>query len=232
MYLSAFLLSLISPASLSGTFVTYAYLPNSAVLCDASGEAICTLPATYFVLQEGGEVSGKIPVSYLDLSGYVRAADVEIVDYEPVTKFATLSARPDNDGMAVNLRDKPDSVAGTVLCAVPAGSTLTLYGPREGGELFAGAGRTWQYVRYVDNGLPRYGYIYAPQLSCDAVQPNKIEKVERPSPEEPSESAAGLEMSHLGQIALIAAMCIPAGIVMLVLFYRPDSKREPRHSAK
>ncbi len=210
-------------------YLSYAYLPAAAVLYDASGGMICSLPATYFTVIEGDASGGKYPVSYLDLYGYVYADKVEVVDYEPVTKFAALSARPYNDGMAVNLRDKPSRTDGKVLCSVPASATLTLYGPREGDELFAGAGTAWQYVRYDQPGGPIYGYAYSPQLSCDAVQPNKIEKVERPD-NSPEVTDGSISLGKNASIAVAAAMCVPAGIIMLVLFYRPDSKRTPRHS--
>ncbi len=32
--------------------------------------------------------------------------------------------------------------------------------------------------------------------------------------------------------ALSAALCVPAGVIMLVLFYRPESKRTPRHGMR
>ncbi len=229
LFLSAALLSLLSPAS-AGGFVTYAYLPRAAVLYTAAGEAVCTLPATYFVLPEGSAAEGRYPVSYLDLRGYMVASDLEIVDYEPVTKFASLTARPQNDGMAVNLRSAPNVAADNVLAAVPADAVLTLYGGREGGELFAGAGKLWQYVRYDGADGAVYGYIYAAQLKCDALQPNVIEKVQRPPEQTADETPAAVSLGNAGTVALIAAMCVPAGLLMLVLFYRPDSKRTPRHS--
>ncbi len=229
LFLSAALLSFFASPVRANDFVTYAYLPAPAILYDANGAEICTLPATYFTVLCGDSAEGKYPVSYLDLSGYLRSADVEIVDYEPVTKFPTLSATPRNDGMAVNLRDLPDQNEGKVLVSVPADATLTLYGGRTGSELFAGAGTLWQYVRYTDSrGISYHGYIYAPQLTCDPVVPNVIEKVVHDVPTV-SETEATLEWSNTSRMILIAAMCVPAGLIMLVLFYRPDCKRTPRH---
>lgn len=229
----AALLGVVSPASSLSGYVTYAYLPNSAPLLDSAGEIICNLPASYFTVIEGDETNGKYPVSYLDLSGYILSQNLEITDYEPVTKFAALSARPDNDGMAVNLRDKPDSQNGKVLVSVPADATLTLYGGKEGNELFSGAGSLWQYVRYNAGAITYYGYVYSAQLSCDAVKPNVIEKVERPAADKPiEETPADINVSRIGNIILAVALCVPAVIIMLVLFYRSDSKRTPRHSGK
>ncbi len=228
--LAALVLAALSPvAAVAQSFVAYAYLPSAALLYNAAGEEICALPATYFVVLCGDEQNGKFPVSYLDLSGYVSADTVETVDYEPVTKFPSLTARPRNDGMAVNLREIPDSETGKILAAVPHSATLTLYGARTGSELFAGAGNVWQYVRYNSpTGAALYGYIYSAQLSCDAVMPNVIEKVPRPSAEA-DETQPSLSVTRAGNIALAAAMCVPAGFIMLILFYRPDSQRTPRH---
>lgn len=223
----------IAYADTPSSFVAYAYMPADTVLYKDDGESICSLPATYFVVLADEEKNGKLAVSYLDIDGYVLASSVEIVDYEPVTKFASRTARVNNDGMAVNLRQTPDSVSGTLLCSVPATAVLTVYGAKTGAELFDGAGNTWQYVRYTPAGAtPVYGYVYAPQLQCDPVVPNKIEKVEKPQPPKVEESATTLDVSRAGQIALIAAMCVPAAVLMLVLFYRPDSKRTPRHTRR
>lgn len=237
---SAALLSLIwfvAPArgvaraqSASG-FVTYALLPHDAILYDAAQQPVCLLPASYYVVPEGSTAEGVTPVQYLDLRGYVRTADLQIVDYEPVQKFADRHARPQNDGMAVNLRSLPDAQNGALLATVPASATLTLYGAREGSELFAGAGNLWQYVRYDGaSGGALYGYVYAAQLSCDPLTPNSGEKVTPPAVEPIDESPASLSVNKAGTVALIAAMCVPAGVLMLVLFYRPDSKRTPRHA--
>lgn len=220
-------------AATDGTsYVTYAYLPHAAPLYDESGAVVCMLPATYFVLPGGSKQNGKLPVSYADISGYMLVSDIEIVDYEPVTKFAKLKAYPYNDGLSVNLRARPDPAEGAVLATVPASATLTLYGGREGSELFAGAGTLWQYVRYDGAQGAVFGYIYAPQLRCDAVTPNTLEKVPRPDPpqNDVTLSPDTLSLSRAGNIALIAALCVPAGALMLVLFYRPDSKRTPRHA--
>ena len=89
----------------------------------------------------------------------------------------------------------------------------------------------WQYVRYNQpDGGTFYGYVYSAQLVCDEVVPNSGEKVPRPSPSAPKETSPSLSLSRNGAIALAVTLCVPAGMIMLVLFYRPDSKRTPRHS--
>lgn len=211
------------------TYVTYILLTRDTPLMSQSGDVVCILPATYFAVSEGDVSDGKYPVSYLDLRGYVSASDAQKVDYEPVTKFAVRTAKPNNDGMPVNVRSYPDQKNGEILCSVAHGSTLALYGSREGGELFAGAGNLWQYVKFESGGKTYYGYAYSPQLEFAPLEPNKIEKVPRPS-SGASESDETFGFSATANIILAAALCVPAGIIMLVLFYRPESKRTPRHS--
>ena len=210
--------------------VIYAYLPEDAVLYDGSGEKICTLPATYFVVIAGDESGGKYPASYLDLDGFVSSDSVEIVDYEPVTKFPSLTCTPNSDGLPVNLRSNPSTSRGEVLAAVPHGTLLSLYGGTQGDEVFAGAGSEWKFVRYDAAQKPVYGYIYAPQLKCDAVTPNIIEKVEKKPPSGVSETDSTFTLGTVSVAVMAVALCVPAGIIMIAAMHRPDHSRVPRHA--
>ena len=214
------------------SFVQYAYLPSDAALYDFKGTKVCTLPATYFVAVGGSESGGRYPVSYLDLDGFVLSSDVEIVDYEPVTKFPSLTCKPNSDGLPVNLRSAPATSRGEILAAVPHGSILTLYGGISGDEVYAGAGGEWKYVRYDTAQKPIYGYIYAPQLKCDALSPNKIEKVEKKPSKGVNETGSDFSLNSLSATVMAIALCIPAGIIMIAAMHRPDSKRVPRHAPK
>lgn len=210
--------------------IQYAYLPESTVLYDASGAKVCSLPATYFVVIAGKESGGRYPVSYLDLEGFVTSGDVEIVDYEPVTKFPSLTAKPDNDGLPVNLRSSPATSRGEIVAAVPPDTVLTLYGSTDGEELFAGAGKQWKFVRYDTARKALYGYVYAPQLKCDALTPNIIEKVEKKPDTGISITNPRFSLDTLSTAVMAIALCVPAGIIMIAAMHRPDSKRIPRHA--
>lgn len=232
-FITAIIASLLSAPVSADTFVTYAYLPTPVILYDAQDTPVCTLPATYFVVLCGDSSGGKYPVNYSELSGYVKAAEVETVDYEPVTKFPKLTAKVNNDGMAINLRDTPGASGGKIICTVPPDAVLTLYGSRQGEELFTGAGSVWQYVRYTaPDSTEFFGYAYSPQLKCDPIKPNVIEKVVKEEPPTANETPSSFTLSDKGNIILAVAMCVPAGIIMLIIFYRPDSARTPRHSRK
>ena len=212
--------------------IQYAYLPSDTILYSVSGSEICTLPATYFVIIGGSELNGKYSVSYLDLNGFVLSDHIEIVDYEPVTKFPSLTCKPDNDGLPVNLRSHPSTTRGEILAAVPDKTVLTLYGGIEGDEVFSGAGSEWKYVRYDTAQKPIYGYTYAPQLKCDALSPNIIEKVEKKPSAGINETSPEFSLNSVSATVMAVALCVPAGIIMIAAMHRPDSKRVARGAPK
>lgn len=224
----AALLTFVVP-SYGASYVTYARLNSNAALYNGSGEIICVLPESYFAVICGEATDGAYPVSYKDISGYIKATDITLVDYEPVTKFASVTVRPNNDGLPVNLRSKPTTDGSVILCSVPPDSELILYGSRSGDELFVGAGNVWQYVRFSSSEGDWTGYVYSPQLTAAVIPGNSGEAVTKPA-EQTGEQKANLTLTQNGSVALAVLLSIPAGIIMLVLFYRPDSKRTPRHS--
>lgn len=219
-----------APTSAPRSYVQYALLLCDTLLCEESGDPVCTLPATYFVTISRKEAQ-KCLVSFQDIEGYVSPLALEFVDYEPVTKFPYRTARVRNDGIAVNMRSKPTTQTGAVVAQVPQDAVLRLYGAREGEELYAGAGNVWQYVSYVSDGGSVYGYVYSPLLVCDALSPNVIEKVPEPNASVRYE-AQNPRFTGVGKIVFITALCVPALIVTLYMFYRPESKRTPRHARK
>ncbi len=219
-----------TPQSAPRSYVQYALLSHDTLLSTESGGPVCTLPATYFVtISEKG--LQQCLVSFQDIEGYVPLGALEFVDYEPVTKYPYRTARVSNDGLSVNMRSQPTTQNSTVVAQVPQDAVLNLYGAREGDELYAGAGNVWQYVSYVTNGGSVYGYVYAPLLVCDALSPNVIQKMPEPSAALEYE-AQNPHFEGASKIAFITALCVPALIVVLIMFYRPESKRTPRHARK
>lgn len=208
----------------------YALLLSDTTLCSESGDPVCTLPATYFVTisKKGTETC---LVSFQDIEGYVSSDALEFVDYEPVTKYPYRTARVNNDGLSVNMRSKPSTQNSTVVAQIPQDAVLSVYGAREGDELYAGAGNVWQYVSYTSGSGSAYGYVYSPLLVCDALSPNVIRKMPEPSASLTYETQ-NTRFTDVGKIAFITALCVPALIVTLVMFYRPESKRTPRHAHK
>ena len=93
--------------------LTFLMMPSGATLYNSELEPTVRLPAGYFCLkQDEPSPDGFISVTYDDLSGLVKASEVQAVDYTPVTKYETkVTFRCDNDGQPVNLRTAPRKTA-------------------------------------------------------------------------------------------------------------------------
>ncbi len=179
--------------------------------------AVTTLPATYFVIVlEKGETSFK--VSYKDIAGYVK--DVEVVDYEPVTKYASASFSVNNDGYPVKLRAEP-SGASEVIIEVPASRQGYYYGDVSGSALIPQVGNRWHYVSYDDGGKIYYGYVYTSQVTVSEIKNNVIEKVEHDKGEVLTSPVFGTDF------VLITCLCVPSVLIMYLAFKEKEHK--PRY---
>lgn len=218
--------------------VEYAYLPTPVTMMFKNGaqyEPATSLPATYFVaVIENENADGYLKVSYLDITGYVRAADVEKVDYEPKFKYAEPSLLTFVEGSTTYLRSRPFSNGNSsVIADVPSDKSLVYYGTVDGDELYTGAGNKWYYVRYNDaDGEMLYGYLYSAHArSVQPIKDNTIEKVEpppdtTPPPVKPGEAGLPKGVSA----AIIACLSLPAVGIMFYLFFkgRGSPKKTPR----
>lgn len=215
--------------------ITYAYLAADTILYradTASYTPIVTLPQTYFVALLTSDAEDYLNVSYLDITGFVLKSSLEICDYEPVTKYATLKALPNNDGLGVNLRDMPDHTNGKILQTIPSDATLTLYGSIYGTPLIPAVGDTWHYVKYTVGAASTFGYVYSGHVSADIPSNNVIEKVPTEPIAPPVEVIPSpAKFTTPMQIVFIIALSIPAIIIMLLIFKRKPAKppRTPRH---
>lgn len=220
----------------------YAYIPATAAVYSRglNGEVpvyekITNLPATYFaaVLEEGETAEGYIKVSYLDISGYMKKSEIEICDYEPVTKYAQGRITTSFDGQNVNLRQKPDHTApDNIICTIPSGENLLYYGTVDGTALFPALGEVWYYVRYTNNGQDVRGYIYNAQGIAVKIENNVIEKVIKPGPPTPDPSVTDPQplMKDWMLAVFIICLCIPAVLIVILIFKKPSSQnRTPRH---
>lgn len=201
---------------------TYGYMPSDTTLYSDPEclYAITTLPATYFVivLESNGDV---YKVSYKDISGYIR--NIEVVDYEPVTKYASSRFGVNNDGYPVKLRSKP-SEAGSVITEIPPDKSGYYFGDVQGSALIQQVGNKWHYVSYNDGFDTYYGYVYTSQVTVSDIEPNVIEKVETGNKE--GEELTPSPMSNTDFI-LIACLCAPSVLIMYLIF--KDKERKPRY---
>lgn len=207
----------------------YMQLPADTILYQAAADGyveLCTLPSTYYVIPLAEEKNGYIAVSWLDINGFIKSDAAESVDYEPLTPHFDRKLTADNDLNPVNIRSAPDHTADNVIGSLPHGKTAAVYGERQGSSLIPQVGGLWYYIRYSDGETSYTGYVYSAQVKADAYVPNSGERV-APSVTEPIETAPG-NMPTAAKAALIAALCIPAVFIVLLIF-RPGSKpRTPR----
>ncbi len=205
--------------------LTFLMMPSGATLYNSELEPTVRLPAGYFCLkQDEPSPDGFISVAYDDLSGLVKASEVQAVDYTPVTKYETkVTFRCDNDGQPVNLRTAPRKTA-EIAAVLDNGTSGRCYGSIDGEQLIADAGKTWYYVSV---GNIR-GYCYYAHVSVDPTPPNVIEKEEEPdsaTDAEPEPEKKPKAMSKTAAIILIVALCVPVPFIMFYLFRKPKGEK-------
>lgn len=202
--------------------VTFFFMPSQTMLYDLTMQAVVNLPAGYFVLQSDSEApDGYIRVTYDDLDGYVKADEVQAVDYRPVTKYElTATFTCDNDGQPVRLRAAPKKSA-EVLEVLGSSAKGRLYGSVTGEALIKDAGTDWYYVSIEG----KRGYVYYAHVRADDIPPNIIEKEQDapttvPATTEPTtDDQTGLPTT--AAIIFIVALCIPVPFIMYYLFKKP-----------
>ncbi|MCL2061242.1 MAG: hypothetical protein FWH03_01265 [Firmicutes bacterium] len=197
------------------------YLHDNGIL-----RAVTTLPKTYFVLLTGEHNAEFYTAVYFDLNGYVRKSDVSRVDFEPVTKFANGGLTVTADVTGINIRATPDHINGQVLGDLQRGATAVYYGTLAGSSPISGANE-WFFIKTTLAGETVFGYVYAPYVTATPIPDNVIEKVlhipengggsfEPPNPEWPP---------YLTYV-FVACLSIPAFLVMLLLFKKPEKRNK------
>lgn len=184
---------------------SYAYMPQDTVIYSDKNCTcpIVTLPATYFVAVVDYESN---LVTYSDISGYVK--DAQLVDYEPVTKFANESFVVQNDGLNANLREKP-SLNSPVIAVMEDGYRGYYYGDIEGDALIPEVGNLWRYVRYKDGAK---GYVYCTQVKVTKPSQNIIEKMT--NKEDEAEAPSFIKTDYI----LVLLLTVPSVLVVYLIF--------------
>ncbi|MCH5164326.1 MAG: hypothetical protein J1F36_04845 [Clostridiales bacterium] len=215
------ILLLIALLAMPNSTFTYGYMHTNTTLYTDPGciNALTSLPATYFVIVLESE-GGVHKVSYKDVTGYVT--DIDIVDYEPVTKYASARFNVNNDGYPVKLRSGPTDTSNVVI-EVPAGKSGYYYGDIQGTALIPQVGGKWHYVCYTDGLDSYYGYVYTSQVTVSEITPNIIEKVEH---KDEGEELIPSPLSNT-DFLLIACLCVPSVLIMYLIFR--DKEKKPRY---
>lgn len=211
-------MTIITLLAASASPFSYGYMGATTVLYSdpQCQNPITTLPATYFVivLSEDDEV---FKVNYKDVVGYAK--NIEVVDYEPVTKYAASSFEVSNDGYPTKLRAQPSDKS-EILIEIPPNKGGYYYGDAEGSALVPDVGGKWHYVSYDDGDKTYYGYVYASQVKVDKISANVIEKVEHNNEGEEISSSPVNNTDFL----LIAILCVPSVLIMYLIFRDREKK--------
>ena len=225
----------LSPCSIDtakASTLTYALIKEDAILYhgDAGGySAVTSLPKNYFVVVTGEETEGYVPVSYLDIEGFVASQKLEFVDYEPKYKFAennVLTAT--NDGHEVNVRLSPTSIYDNVIAELESGDSVYYYGKVNGQAQVGALGDEWYYVRFNKGTSTVRGYIYTLYADALPIKENVIERVESPienTPDDDYEQISEQSYSDVREIVIIVSLCLPVLVVMYLIFHRPENEQ-------
>lgn len=203
--------------------ITYAYIPEPVGFYAFDGvdyTCLFILPETYFVALED-EGNDFIAVTYLDMSGYVRRGDVETVDYEPVTKYATSGKIAFKSGIA-SVYLYADENCTNVLTPVNSTDSLFLYGRAATDGVY--------YCRLKGaNGTVR-GYIGSEGVIATLPEENDVQAVapEEPPPDSgeivvpPKEDETYGTLSLPVEIILVISLAVPAFLLVFVLTRSKD----------
>lgn len=184
---------------------SYAYMPSDTVIYSDREclNAIVTLPATYFVTVVDYDSN---MVTYGDITGYIK--NIELVDYEPVTKIAETAFDVSNDGLAANLRASPHADA-PILAVMENGYSGYYYGDAVGDALIPEVGNVWRYVKYKDGTK---GYVYCSQVKVTKPKANVIEKVT--NKEDEAEAPSLIKTDYF----LVILLTLPSVLVVYLIF--------------
>lgn len=191
---------------------------------------VTALPKSYYASAVEDYNAEYYRVIYYDLEGYVKKSEVAKVDYEPVTKYATGKLQITALVIAVPCLARPDHFRDNVVAEVKKGETLVYYGKIQGTAPEPARGDEWYYIKIIsENEEPLYGYIYAPYVTAAAIPENTGEKVLREESSGGGFEPAEPEFPSYLAAVFILCLCIPAVLVMLLLFRKkPEQKRRPR----
>lgn len=208
----------------------YALIGDNATFymrSDTDFKPLFVLPQGYFVRLTGEENGDYFAANYLDLNGYVLASGVEKVDYTPRYKYnETNSLTIVGDGHAVNLRSAPDHTTKNVLTEIPDETVAYFYGTQAGTSQIPAIGEQWYYVRSGSGSETVRGYVYSLYADAKPVMANVIER-EPAAPTEPAveETEQPSDYTMRDEIIIVVSLCIPAIVVMYLLFCAPRARR-------
>ena len=226
--------------------ILYAEIIDETFLFSKSDEAytpVCTLPKSYFVQVIGEKQNGYFEATYDDLNGFVLSSAVSLCESEPTSKYHSASLVLFNDGHAVSVRSSPKHDEENLVASLPSFSAVDYYGTVEGSTQVEALGNKWYYIRFDHGGEKKRGYVYSLYAEEAKIPENKTDwlpvvtepitppETNEPEADEPetNESDAientATPLSPLREGIIIAALCIPAVLIIYILFKSGNRKK-------
>lgn len=201
---------------------------------DKGTKPIFEIPETYYVKLLENESEGFYKAEYMNLTGFVRASEVQCVEEHPFTiylenvNFRILASQ------SAELRSEPSRTLGlaTLVCELPLYETnFTYYGKIEGEEVVPNRSNIWYYASYTKNGVTKYGYVYSgltdnfTSYTSLPISLYPISKHNWASLEEEPIITPSFEPPNSFELAIIIAITVPA---LLLLFFMLKTSKKVR----
>jgi len=211
----------------------FVHIENANVMLydTPNGRQITSLPQTYFA-HVTGESAEFFAVIFYDLTGFVRRNAVTLVDFEPVTKFATGNLEVMRGG-TVPIFNRPTHLDGSAIHYTPRGTRHIFYGTINGSIPYrVEDGAVWYFIRFENGANTEFGYIHSSNVISSVIAPNVVEKVMVYAQDPPTFNPPPFEFPPYMMIVFIVTLCIPAVLVMILIFKKPKGKGQPQKTPR
>jgi|AntRauTorcE11897_2_1112592.scaffolds.fasta_scaffold00001_262 hypothetical protein len=180
------------------------------------------LEQSYFVELLNDDDENFYEAKYIDIIGFVKKSQVEIVENSPQTPYLSGVTFNTSENSSSVLRSTPNLIDDTTALKVlePNTNNIKYYGKLAGEELTAGLGNVWYYCKYEDELNNQIaGYIYSPLTYnlTPITQNNEVIRIMQFSPF--NKINAFLNINPHFHFVIIILTILPS-VVIISLFFK------------
>lgn len=218
----------------STSFFAQIQTENVFLFEDKGTKPIFEIPNTYYVKLLEDEVDGYYKAQYMNLTGFIRASEIQCVDEYPFTAYLENVNFRILASQSAELRSEPSRSLGlaTLVCELPLYETnFVYYGKIQGEEVVPSRSNIWYYASYTKNGVTQFGYIYSgltdnfTSYSTLPLSLYPITKHNWASLEEDPVITPSFEPPTSSELVIIIAITVPA---LLLLFFMLKTSKKAR----